>query len=208
MAKTIKISYTKSCQNAFEKAIEKATIDFIKELIKHEIDFKETTLEQALELINFETKGSKKSKSNSKKKKNGKFKRPAGRAKKGMRWSYSKGVWLEISEHGIESDDEDIIGNNVDNDINEESKDESNNSSTKKPKKRRIIRKKKDKKRKVNSFNLSENESSDNEDSDNESSDDFSSLVLNNNNNNNNNNSDSDNDNHSDGDIVFSDGEF
>ena len=73
MAKTIKISYTKSCQNAFEKAIEKATIDFIKELIKYEVDFKETTLEQALKLINFEIKGSKKSKSTSKKKKNGKF---------------------------------------------------------------------------------------------------------------------------------------
>ena len=57
------------------KAIEKATIDFIKELIKHLNRFKEkTTLEQALELINFETRDLRNQKVIQRKKKNGKFK--------------------------------------------------------------------------------------------------------------------------------------
>lgn len=150
MAKTIKYSYTKSCQNAFEKAIQDATIGFIKELVKNRVNFETTSLEDALKLINFEVKTPKKTatkaktKSKSSKDDNkGPHKRPRGRAKKDSRWCSWRNKWVDEDSPIYIPENEERKEQNEEQEEQEEQMQEEQMQEEQKKKKNRIIKKKK-----------------------------------------------------------------
>ena len=164
MAKKIMINCPRSVENAWAKMLEEATLSYIKELAKKRVNFETTSLEDAMKLINFEVKSTKKNKpiktkSNSNDK-NGPHKRPPGRAKKNKKWcTYRKWVNIDAPDYnsnGESKDDEDdnssvsSSGSINNNDELEERKEEEQNeeveTNTKKAKKRRLVTKKKKKK--------------------------------------------------------------
>ncbi len=163
MAKKIMINCPRSVENAWAKMLEEATLSYIKELANKRVNFETTSLEDAMKLINFEVKSTKKNKATKTKNEyngnKGPHKRPPGRAKKGKKWcTYRK--WVDIdapdydpNEESKDGDDDDnssvsSSGSNNNDELeqrNEESKEEPE-TNTKKKKKRRLVTKKKKKK--------------------------------------------------------------
>ena len=157
MAKKIMISCPRSVENAWAKMLEEATISYIRELAKKRVNFETTSVDEALKLINFEVKTTKKkTASKSKNTDNGNkgpHKRPPGRAKKGKKWcTWRKWVDKDAPEYngGVEEqkEEEEISNDEKENEEEEERKVEDSNPNKKgsknsKKKKRRIIKKKK-----------------------------------------------------------------
>jgi len=157
MAKKIMISCPRSVENAWAKMLEEATISYIRELSKKRVNFETTSVDEALKLINFEVKTTKKKTvSKSKNTDNGNKgpnKRPPGRAKKGKKWcTWRKWVDKDAPEYnsGVEEQKEEEISNDEEENEEEGRKVEDSNPNKKgsknsKKKKRRIVKKKKPK---------------------------------------------------------------
>jgi len=153
------ISCPRSVENAWAKMLEEATISYIRELAKKRVNFETTSVDEALKLINFEVKTTKKkTASKSKNTDNGNKgpnKRPPGRAKKGKKWcTWRKWVDKDAPEYngGVEEQKEEEVSN--DEEENEEEEEErkvedsnpnKKGSKNSKKKKRRIVKKKKPK---------------------------------------------------------------
>lgn len=163
MAKKIMINCPRSVENAWAKMLEEATLSYIKELAKKRVNFETTSLEDAMKLINFEVKSTKKKKTTKTKNDSngnkGPHKRPPGRAKKDKKWcSYRKWVDIDAPDYdpnGERKDDDDdnssvsSSGSNNNDELEEKKQEDSNEeveTNTKKTKKRRLVTKKKKKK--------------------------------------------------------------
>ncbi len=164
MAKKIMINCPRSVENAWAKMLEEATLSYIKELAKKRVNFETTSLEDAMKLINFEFKSTKKKKTTKAKNDSngnkGPHKRPPGRAKKGKKWcTYRK--WVDIdapdydpngeSKDGDDDDNSSVSssGSNNNDELEERKQEDSNEepeNNSKKAKKRRLVTKKKKKK--------------------------------------------------------------
>ena len=156
MAKKIMINCPRSVENAWAKMLEEATLSYIKELAKKRVNFETTSLEEAMKLINFEVKSTKKKKTTKTKNysngNKGPHKRPPGRAKKGKKWcTYRKWVDVDAPDYDPNTESKDDDNSSVsssassNNDELEERKEEVQ-TNTKKTKKRRLVTKKKKKK--------------------------------------------------------------
>ena len=154
MAKKIMITCPRSVENAWAKMLEEATVSYIKELAKKRVNFETTSVDEALKLINFEVKTTKKRTATKTKSTDdgneGPHKRPPGRAKKGKKWCiWRKWVDKDAPEYNgeVEEQKEEVSNDDADNDEEEEERkvEDSNKKEPKKnkKKKRRIVKKKK-----------------------------------------------------------------